>query len=240
MYQIDEIDRRIVRELQRDASLSHAALAERVGASAASVWRRVRNLEKEDVLGATVRLANAELLGPQRQRAVPGADDAPDDRGARRVRAVHPVARRDRRMLCHVGRMGLSAAHRGHATSPTMTASSCAACSPIPASPMPQATSRSAGEVHDRNTGLISYRSRWGGDQPKGVRKVSTAPSPIGDGSTPSRRLPATGRNDLRLKISLAIRIIFAISINRRFRRRLRAAGRAQGDDRRNQVPPGY
>ena len=36
---------RIVRALQRDASLSHAALAETVGASAASVWRRVRNLE---------------------------------------------------------------------------------------------------------------------------------------------------------------------------------------------------
>ena len=63
MFQIDEIDRRIVRELQRDASLSHAALADRVGASAASVWRRVRNLEKEGVLGASVRLANAEHLG---------------------------------------------------------------------------------------------------------------------------------------------------------------------------------
>ena len=60
---MDEIDRRIVRELQRDASLSHAALAERVGASAASVWRRVRSLEKEGVLGPSVRLANAELLG---------------------------------------------------------------------------------------------------------------------------------------------------------------------------------
>ena len=32
-FQIDGIDRRIIRELQRDASLSHAALAERVGAS---------------------------------------------------------------------------------------------------------------------------------------------------------------------------------------------------------------
>ena len=59
---MDQIDRRIVRELQRDASPSHAALAEKVGASAASVWRRVRNLEKEGVLGATVRLANAQLL----------------------------------------------------------------------------------------------------------------------------------------------------------------------------------
>lgn len=63
MFQIDEIDRRIIRELQRDAGLSQAVLAERVGASAASVWRRVRNLEKEGVLGATVRLANAERLG---------------------------------------------------------------------------------------------------------------------------------------------------------------------------------
>ncbi|MGQ0558076.1 MAG: Lrp/AsnC family transcriptional regulator [Sphingosinicella sp.] len=62
MDQLDAIDRRIVRELQRDASLSHAALAERVGASAASVWRRVRNLEKAEVLGPTVRLANAETL----------------------------------------------------------------------------------------------------------------------------------------------------------------------------------
>jgi DNA-binding Lrp family transcriptional regulator len=60
---LDAVDRRIVRELQRDAGLSHAALAERVGASAASVWRRVRALEKAGVLGRTVRLANAEALG---------------------------------------------------------------------------------------------------------------------------------------------------------------------------------
>src|SRR4029453_18806717 len=60
---MDEIDRRIVRELQREASLGRAGGAGGVGAAAASVWRRVRNLEKENVLGATVRLANAELLG---------------------------------------------------------------------------------------------------------------------------------------------------------------------------------
>ena len=61
--QIDGIDRRIVAELQRNAGLSHAALAERVGASAASVWRRVRQLEKSGVLGPAVRLASAEALG---------------------------------------------------------------------------------------------------------------------------------------------------------------------------------
>ena len=60
---LDAIDRRIVRELQRDASLSHAALSERVDASPASVWRRVRALEKAGVLGPLVRLASAEQLG---------------------------------------------------------------------------------------------------------------------------------------------------------------------------------
>ena len=63
MFQLDGIDRRIIRELQRDASLSHAALAEKVGASPASVWRRVRALEAEGVLGRSVRLASAEHLG---------------------------------------------------------------------------------------------------------------------------------------------------------------------------------
>ena len=61
--QLDPVDRRIVRELQRDANISHAALAEKVGASAASVWRRVRALEAAGVLGKTVRLADAERLG---------------------------------------------------------------------------------------------------------------------------------------------------------------------------------
>ncbi|MGS1017126.1 Lrp/AsnC family transcriptional regulator [Allosphingosinicella humi] len=60
--QLDAIDRRIVRELQRDASLSHAALGEKVGASAASVWRRVRALEALGVLGKTVRLADPRFL----------------------------------------------------------------------------------------------------------------------------------------------------------------------------------
>jgi DNA-binding Lrp family transcriptional regulator len=62
-YHLDDVDRRIVRALQRDASLSHAALAESVGASPASVWRRVRNLEKERVLGPSVRLADPARLG---------------------------------------------------------------------------------------------------------------------------------------------------------------------------------
>ena len=63
IFHLDATDRRIVRALQRDASLSQAALAEKVGASAASVWRRISKLEREGVLGPTVRLVDPARLG---------------------------------------------------------------------------------------------------------------------------------------------------------------------------------
>ena len=55
---LDEIDRRLLRTLQRDADQSQAALAEQVGASAASVWRRVKALEEAGVLKRAVRLVD--------------------------------------------------------------------------------------------------------------------------------------------------------------------------------------
>jgi DNA-binding Lrp family transcriptional regulator len=60
---LDEIDRRLLRELQADAGQSQAALAEKVGASAASVWRRVRSLEEAGVLKGAVRLVDPERVG---------------------------------------------------------------------------------------------------------------------------------------------------------------------------------
>ncbi len=60
---IDAIDRKLLHELQRDASISHAELAERVGASTASCWRRMRALEADGVLGRQVRLVDAARLG---------------------------------------------------------------------------------------------------------------------------------------------------------------------------------
>ena len=59
----DPIDRRIVALLQADATLSHADLAERVGASSASCWRRVKALEARGVLTRTVRLVDPEAVG---------------------------------------------------------------------------------------------------------------------------------------------------------------------------------
>lgn len=61
--QFDEVDRRLLRALQADASQSHATLAEQVGASPASCWRRIRALEKAGVLGPAVRLVDAVAVG---------------------------------------------------------------------------------------------------------------------------------------------------------------------------------
>lgn len=56
--QLDEIDRRLIRALQADATLSQAALAEKIGASPASCWRRIKALEQVGVLKETVRLVD--------------------------------------------------------------------------------------------------------------------------------------------------------------------------------------
>jgi hypothetical protein len=61
---IDDIDRRILRALQADALLSHADLADRVGSSTASCWRRVRALEAAGILGPAVRLLDAAIYPP--------------------------------------------------------------------------------------------------------------------------------------------------------------------------------
>ena len=60
---LDAIDKRIICELQADASLSSAELAARVGSSTASCWRRIKALETAGVLTATVRLVDAEKVG---------------------------------------------------------------------------------------------------------------------------------------------------------------------------------
>lgn len=61
--QLDDIDRRLLRALQADASLSHAAMAERVGASPASCWRRIKALEEAGILQTPVRLVDPARVG---------------------------------------------------------------------------------------------------------------------------------------------------------------------------------
>jgi len=67
MPEIDAIDRRILRELQRDGALRNDVLAERVGLSPSPTLRRVRSLEE----GGYVR-SYVALLDPARLGLVPG------------------------------------------------------------------------------------------------------------------------------------------------------------------------
>ncbi len=60
---MDAIDRKILEVLQRRGDVSHAVLADLVGASTASCWRRIKALESAGILGSCVRLVNAEAIG---------------------------------------------------------------------------------------------------------------------------------------------------------------------------------
>lgn len=59
----DRIDRSILRELQRDAKLTNAALAERVNLSESACLRRVHRLEETGLIRAYVTLLDQSLAG---------------------------------------------------------------------------------------------------------------------------------------------------------------------------------
>ncbi|WPZ14774.1 Lrp/AsnC family transcriptional regulator [Nitratireductor rhodophyticola] len=59
---IDQFDRRILRVLQRDASLSQRDLAEKVGLSQNACWRRLKSLEERGVIrGRTLQVDRNKL-----------------------------------------------------------------------------------------------------------------------------------------------------------------------------------
>lgn len=60
---IDTLDRKIVRVLQQDASLSQRELAERVGLSQNACWRRLQRLRAEGILLDTQTRVNLEAFG---------------------------------------------------------------------------------------------------------------------------------------------------------------------------------
>lgn len=63
MRKIDEIDLKIIGELQLDGSLSVDSLAERVHLSRNACWRRVKALEERGVIKDRVALVDAEKVG---------------------------------------------------------------------------------------------------------------------------------------------------------------------------------
>ena len=60
---IDDTDRKILSELQRDASQSLDDIAKAVGSSKTPVWNRIRKLREAGVIGAQTVILDAEALG---------------------------------------------------------------------------------------------------------------------------------------------------------------------------------
>ena len=63
MHKLDDIDRRILRELQEDATLSAADLAQRVGLSASPCWRRMERMQAAGVIEGRVVDVDLRKLG---------------------------------------------------------------------------------------------------------------------------------------------------------------------------------
>ena len=59
---LDAIDRRILRELQRDATIAIADLAQRVGLSQTPCWKRIKRLTDAGVITKRVVLLDREKL----------------------------------------------------------------------------------------------------------------------------------------------------------------------------------
>jgi Lrp/AsnC family transcriptional regulator len=59
---LDRIDKKILHWLQRDASLSVAELAEKVGLSSTPCWRRVQQLEKAGIITRRVALVDPRKI----------------------------------------------------------------------------------------------------------------------------------------------------------------------------------
>ncbi|MCJ1962646.1 Lrp/AsnC family transcriptional regulator [Novosphingobium mangrovi (ex Hu et al. 2023)] len=63
MTELDAYERKILRELQRDASQTTAQIAEKVGLSASPCWRRIDRLEREGVIVRRVAIVDREKVG---------------------------------------------------------------------------------------------------------------------------------------------------------------------------------
>ena len=60
---IDAIDRKILRVLQEDASLSVADIGERVGLSSAPCWKRIQRMEQDGIITGKVALVDQNKIG---------------------------------------------------------------------------------------------------------------------------------------------------------------------------------
>lgn len=62
-FKIDEVDRKILDELQRDASQSLDEIARQVGSSKTPVWNRIRKLRDAGIIKQQTVILDADALG---------------------------------------------------------------------------------------------------------------------------------------------------------------------------------
>lgn len=60
---LDEMDRKILAELQEDASQSLDEIARKVGSSKTPVWNRIRKMKDAGVIGRQTAILDPEALG---------------------------------------------------------------------------------------------------------------------------------------------------------------------------------
>jgi Lrp/AsnC family transcriptional regulator len=60
---MDNLDRRILAALQADSTIAVAELAERIGLSASSCWRRIQALEESGIIKGRVALLDRKAVG---------------------------------------------------------------------------------------------------------------------------------------------------------------------------------
>lgn len=63
MTDLDDYERRILRELQRDGQQTVAEIAAKVGLSSSPCWRRIDRLEREGVIRGRVALVDRRKVG---------------------------------------------------------------------------------------------------------------------------------------------------------------------------------
>ncbi len=63
MHKLDDLDKKILRELQSDASTPIEELGDRIGLSRNACWRRIKLLEENGVIQKRVAIASPEALG---------------------------------------------------------------------------------------------------------------------------------------------------------------------------------
>src|SRR6266540_2305931 len=96
---MDEIDYRILRELQFNARIANVQLAERVGLSPSPCWNRLRHLEAQGVIENYRTIFSQAALGMPDTAIIEGEGRATRRCDSREVREGAGAAARSRRVV---------------------------------------------------------------------------------------------------------------------------------------------